>query len=1097
MRKIDIKQFACTVLLTLGAITGVYAQNGNKQILVGGTDFDPIESAKGKTYVGTDEIQMIGVLGGELTLYGTQPSKADDLGYDYSKQTSNFGETIASHFHDGEFMAITGNPIQLDSLHYIDDKECDWGVVWSRFKGTANKTIMSYRVEGLKPNSSVRVIIKYRSVIDPDADSYDKLKCAQNGSQLTSIKVAENPDMYNLTAGQDAPQLKHGESGTYDNGKIMGSSASSGKADATGSFSLNVNMSMQFMGQSCASIEITSIEIYGTIDPHIYSEEGETVCAGEIAHIKAKNVFKDAQYQWYEGEKAIAGATSPNYSFETTATGKTSALHLNVTYNGVTFKSNTLTINAEKCCEIINGEGIAAASRKIVFKEDFGEFDLSDKTGSTYRVWDYSDIANPVQVTKRTTTPFRYELEDAPLGCTFKGEGAIEDGEYTVAGVLTGYVPYKGMDGAKLEWANGLHGIDHSTTGTIPFDHSDKPEGCCLLVNCKDQTAGRNIYEREITNLCENRQLFFECYISIFTSSAAGAYNPVDVTVRLTEIGNATNVIEKSATQTLLDDGGTGGWLKISGQIFLEKGSAVRLEIVNNVNTDQNGNDLVIDDITLLTCAAPSLQAYFDSISTTNTTTCDGDDINIIAKPTKLLTDHFGSKIRYLYQWTLTPDNKKSWKRIDEPTDELKMNVSADLFAGLQSGDKIYFRAIAGSDYTLSNTTDEDFNPNDPCATYSVSEPIVCKIDCPTCTTPADKIKIKADKMACGKKYKKDLIELCYGESVTLSQAADITPDKSEWASDFKGFAIKWFESEKPHNMSDAKTVLNDVVMPKTINYDDVNLAGTELPVLLYAVDATDPNGSCTTADTIYIKFIEVPDAEFRNPKAEFCEGEGKGLVDMKLTKGDVSDYTIRWWQGADTLATLLGEDKDSTFFESLKATEGGVFSYQLVDNRTGCKGEMHNFEVIVNPIPEKPLDEKILYELTVEKEILTTDKFNQTLDSTLSLLWYTNVDPAIEFNSKGAKSVEVYLNNPNEENSFVYYIAYKSEEGCFSERAKVDVTVSPITSAESILADENEIVNVYTVSGALIKANVKRSDALRGLTEGVYVVGNDKIIVK
>ena len=67
MKKIDIKQFACTVLLTLGVITGANAQNEfSKQVLVGGTDFDPIESAKGKTYVGTDEIQMIGVLGGEL-----------------------------------------------------------------------------------------------------------------------------------------------------------------------------------------------------------------------------------------------------------------------------------------------------------------------------------------------------------------------------------------------------------------------------------------------------------------------------------------------------------------------------------------------------------------------------------------------------------------------------------------------------------------------------------------------------------------------------------------------------------------------------------------------------------------------------------------------------------------------------------------------------------------------------------------------------------------------------------------------------------------------------------------------------------------------
>ncbi len=1091
MKKIDIKQFACTVLLTLGVITGANAQNeSSKQVLVGGTDFSPINPTEEKAFIGIDEIKMTGVLGGTLEVYGTQTSDINDIGYDYDSN----GNAVASTFHDSELVAITKNPKMLDSLHYIDDKNEDWGIVWSRFKGTTNKTIMTYRVEGLKPNSSVRVIIKYRSVIDPDADGYDKLKCAQNGSQLTSIKVAENPDMYNLTAGQDAPQLKHGESGTYDNGKIMGSSASSRKADAAGSFSLNVNMSVQFIGQNCASIEITSIEIYGTIDPQIYSQEGENICAGEIANLKAKDVFLDAKYQWYDDGKAIAGATSPNYSFETTATGKTSALHLNVTYNGVTFKSNTLTINAEKCCEIINEEGVSATtSRKIVFKEDFGEFDLSDKTGSTYRVWDYSDIANPVQVTKRTTTPFRYELEDAPLGCTFKGKGAIEDGEYTVAGVLTGYEPYKGMDGAKLEWANGLHGINHST---IPFDHSDKPEGCCLLVNCKDQTAGQNIYEREITNLCQNRLLFFECYISIFTHSANGAYNPVDVTVRMTEIGNAANVIEKSATQTLPDEGGTGGWLKLSCQIYLEKGSAVRLEIVNNVNTDQNGNDLTIDDIQLFTCAAPSLQAYFDDDQNKENVTCDGNDISIFAKPTKLLTDYFGSNIRYLYQWTLTPDDKKSWKRLGDPIEELNYKAGENPFAGLIIGDKVYFRVIAGSDYTLSTTEDPDYNADDPCAPYSVSEPIVCKIDCPTCTEPAN-IKIKSDKKASGKKNKKDVIELCYGESVTLSQVADITPDKSEWASDFKGFAIKWFETEKPGDMLGAKTILNDIVSPKVVEYDDETLGGTEMPVVLYAVDALYLDGTCKTADTIYIRFNPVPDAEFRSPKAEFCEGEGKGLIDMRLTNGNVSDYTIRWWQGADTLATPLGNDIDTTFFETLKATEGGVFSYQLIDNQTGCKGDIHNYEVIVNPIPEKPSDENILYELTVEKEILTTDKFNQTLDSTLSLLWYTNVDPAIESNSKGAKSVEVYLNNPNEENSFVYYIAYKSEEGCFSERAKVDVTVSPITSAESILADENEIVNVYTVSGALIKANVKRSDALRGLTEGVYVVGNDKIIVK
>ena len=1094
-----IKRFVFTALLSLGAVNGVFAQSALNQVLVGGTDFDPINPTEERAFIGIDEIKMIGVLGGDLELFGTQPSKADDLDYDYSKQTANKGERIKSHFHDGEFMAITGNPIQLDSLHYIDDKEEDWGVVWSRFSkelGGQNKTIMSYRVSGLKPNSSVRVIIKYRSIIDPDAEGYDNLKCSQTGSQIISIKVAENPDQYNLTAGVDATQLEHGESGTYDNSKVMGALASAGKADAEGSFFLNVNMNSQFMGQNCASLEITSIEVYGTIDPQIYSEEGETVCAGEIANVNVKGVFKDAQYQWYNGTKPIVGATSPSYSFETTSAEYTYNLQLKVSYDGTAFKSNELTIKTEKCCEIINEAGdIVSASRKIVFKEDFGEFDLSDKTGKTYKVWDYSDIANPVQITKRTTTPFRYELDYAPLGCTFQGEGAVEDGEYTVAGVLTGYTPYGGMDGAMLEWAGNLHG-KKSTSG-IHFDHSGKPEGCCLILNCKDQTAGQNLYEREITHLCQNRALTFECYITIFTSASAGAYNPVDVTLRATEIGNSSNVVEKSATQTIPADGGTGDWVKISGQIYLEKGDGIKLEIVNNVNSDKNGNDLVIDDIIVRACAAPSLQAYFDSISSTSATTCDGNDISIYAKPTEMLTNYFGpTDTRFLYQWTLTPDDKKSWKNIGDPTDKLEMEAGSTPFAGLLTNDKVYFRVIAGSDYTLSTTSEDFYNVDDPCAAYSISDILECRIDCPTCTEPASKIKIKSDKKATDKKNKKDVIDLCYGESVTLSQAADITPDKADWAStDFDGFAIKWFESEKPGVMTGAKSVLNDVVASKTINYDDKALGGTELPVLLYAVDAMYPDGTCKTADTIYIRFNETPVAEFRNPNAEFCEGEGSNMVDMTLTNGNVSDYTIHWWKGdGDVSGKAIVDDLDEAFFEGLKSADSGIFTYQLVDNKTGCAGDFHYFEVIVNAIPDAPKDENIQYTINGDSsEVLTTEKFAQTLDASYNLIWFMS---EAEPNSKGTKSVEIDRSAATTA-PYVFYIAYQ-DDYCYSKRARVEVLISSLDNIESIAAaNDDEIVNVYTVSGALVKSNVKKSEALKGLSNGSYIVGDQKVNVK
>lgn len=269
--------------------------------------------------------------------------------------------------------------------------------------------------------------------------------------------------------------------------------------------------------------------------------------------------------------------------------------------SGVLIMSGVLNVsvaNAEPpICLDENGDTLPV---KLLWQEDFGEFDLSDSTGKTYNVWDYSDMKKPVRVEKKTTTPFRYGLEEAPLGCTFQGKGPLLDGEYTVAGVLTGYNSYNGMVGANLEWAADLHGIRPEKG--IHYDHSGKPEGCCLFVNCKDHTAGQNVYERVISGIEANQNISFEAYMSIFTSSAAGTYIPADVTIRLTEIGNETNVIEKRATQTLPKDGGKGGWVKLSGSIFMEKGNAIKLEIVNNQNTDQNGNDLVIDDIRLLTC---------------------------------------------------------------------------------------------------------------------------------------------------------------------------------------------------------------------------------------------------------------------------------------------------------------------------------------------------------------------------------------------------------------------------------------------------------------------------------------------------------------
>jgi hypothetical protein len=184
----------------------------------------------------------------------------------------------------------------------------------------------------------------------------------------------------------------------------------------------------------------------------------------------------------------------------------------------------------------------------------------------------------------------------------------------------------------------------------------------------------------------------------------------------------------------------------------------------------------------------------------------------------------------------------------------------------------------------------------------------------------------------------------------------------------------------------------------------------------------------------------EISDVEFRNPRAEFCEGEGKGMVDMTLTKGTASDYLIHWWQGTDDVSgTLLGDDMDEKFFENLESKDGGMFSYQIVDKNTGCVGEVKNYEIIVNPIPDAPKDETILYSINGNyHEILTTEKFAQTLDPSLRLVWFKTED---EPNSKGSKSVEIDRSKATDGNPFVFYIAYKDGD-CYSKRSKVVVGV-------------------------------------------------------
>ncbi|MEE0995867.1 MAG: hypothetical protein U0L74_00605, partial [Paludibacteraceae bacterium] len=1008
-----------SMALALAGFSGASAQ-----ILISGTDFNVNAAVQTEMATGIENIVYTGVMKGEITL---GVGFAEDLDYEFNARK----EPVSSHFHETPQYGITNNPIKLDSLDYLDDEvvgsEGDWSIVFSPARIKANKTMLQYKVGGLKANSTATVVIEYRSVVDPKLN-----KTCANGGRF-EFKVAINADQANLLQGKDVKQIETGTSASYTDSKVA--------VGADGTVDIRIN-AVPHMSDDCHAFAISKIEVYGDLDPEIYSVDGNSVCAGEIANLKIKGTtYLGVDYQWYRDDSPIAGATSPNYSFETDPQPDEHKYKLEIicsektvagTIKKTSFFSNDVTIETEKCCEIVVDGVSVPASRKVVFKDDFGEFDIAnDPDGGTYKVWDYSDIANPKQLTKKTIYPFRYELDEAPLNCKFNGAaGPISDGEYCVAGVLTGYNgPYNGMVGANLQWAADLHGI--KLDKGFHTDHSGTPEGCCLLINCKDQTGGQNIYERDITNLCQNRQLFFECYITIFTSSAAGVYNPVDVTVRLTEIGNETNFIEKRATQTLPKPvgNGTGDWVKISGEIFLEKNDAVKLEIVNNQNTDQNGNDLVLDDIIIKACAAPSLQAYYDvQTFDTDTLTCGGEGITVYAKPSEMLSNYFGGadKTRFLYQYSLTPDVKTSWKNCGDVTKELSKDVSGcSVFSEVEDGDVVYFRIIAGSEYTLGNTKESDYNADDPCASYTISEAIPCEINCPVCSEPADPV-ISAEGGMVNKAKK--TVELCKGESTVLT-TNDITGvDKN--GDPYADYTITWHK-ETATSAALGKASPAVVAPELTIAWDDVTEDGVMYIVKVHDIFENEKGTTgCDKLDTIVVIANPVPEKTLDEVEP-FCEGTLAANEAPTLT---IDGYKLHWYEDADTAKAT----KEPSVIDK-KADEYEYF-YVLEDSKTGCKGEVNPFLFTVNAVPEELEAPDTIEYVKGVASVDISEKAGVEPAEGNTLFW---TESSAE-GDDGSKTAPMHDITVEDKVGKKYYVYQKNEKtGCFGPKSEIVVIVN------------------------------------------------------
>lgn len=854
-------------------ISLIYLQ-GTSQILISGTEFEPISEDVAKTYYAINEIKHIGLQSGVFTVTPELTPTAN-----------------ANVFNTPYHYAITNNPSNLDGTRYVTLASPIYQFVYSPKSVTSNQNILEYKVTGVVPGSNVSVSIEYGSVVDETKNTICMWKDI-------GFKAGINLDQWNQTNGVDVPKVTMGKSSSY---------TLSGVASATGEVVFRVNHVDN--STECSAMGITGIKVFGEVKPLIQTAQGTEVCAGEQITLQSKIPY-NAEYTWQvddgSGWKFLGAKSNELYEAKEVKNYK---FRLLLNYNGTTLTSDVITVNAIQCCEI-NGQ---PASRKTVFLDDFGTFDLTKPRILTYT--DYSDITNPVQKTKTVAEDFRYPLIDAPIGHTYQALGAPNDGNYFVAA-------YCGYDvGSKIGWAAKIHGIE--TNPILGYDHSETLEGAMLFINLKS-APGDIIYSRNIDNLCTGKMLYFECWISNFSPDS----EPVDITVTLTEHGNASNSVSWNQKAYPQKAGG-GYWVRVSNQITLLTGTSLKLQIANNNSAYLGGNDLVIDDIKIMACSAPSLDLFFDVSSLSVATQVCNETLKLETKPTEMLTNFYNNQTYYLYQWTTNPSDKSSWENIANPTVNNNLSIqnfkSQSMFASLENGDTVYFRTIAAleSTFTLnSNFVSSQYaNPDNPCANYSVSKPIMAVINCPLCTQslPISITSTDIDNY------------LCPSESLTLQTSPMQTVNS---------FDFEWFKGDL------LSTSISDAI---SLGAAVSEIATSSLPVAsgnegTYYVRIRDKNNplqtSCHQIVSIKVYDAQIPTYTMQGGGAYCPESTNKNPVVIEFSGGK-APYMF------DESVTGLGKISNQAIY-SIQNPVAGIYKLSNVRDAYGCKAQNTNAEVVV-----------------------------------------------------------------------------------------------------------------------------------------------------
>ena len=440
-------------------------------------------------------------------------------------------------------------------------------------------------------------------------------------------------------------------------------------------------------------------------------------------------------YEWYKKEPSdsdytqIAGAYNATYSF--TLDGS----YIYKVVDTTTGVESTIDIKPSVRCD--------EANTKVIFSEDFGWLDFKERAESEYAKYSY----------KAACTSIKNGGEYAIVAVPVWGGCNVIDGDdygdpcycpaYTSPGNINMWFNEK-LDHAteesylkalkeshplysEEEIQNALEAFrtDFATNESVRQTYSVAPQsakdnnklyGGMLLFNCKGGSDDI-LYERKI-DVCDNTYINFSAW---FTK--ANVSNADKIGAKFVLLNGSTRGELDSYTVDNIDV--NAGWKQVSAMFNSKNcGGSVIVQLINYAPAGDNGNDLLVDDISLSICTPEaSLYADYAGRQTDNVQAMIDEDINLISEIDNVIFS--GSPF---YWWQKKEVGSTNWTPLT-----LEPIQNKETYQVKVSDKKTEYRVIVANTKQAAKDAADDLNSDELCGLYSVTtsvlvEPILLTI---------------------------------------------------------------------------------------------------------------------------------------------------------------------------------------------------------------------------------------------------------------------------------------------------------------------------------------------------------------------------------